>query len=440
MRALTRPTIRGTSAIDPSSVSRTIDCTNATIRPRTSSATCAPMIVRPVRNAIPANPPTSPTPAIATVRCGASATSTSAQPAATMAVPNSRLCGSLPGQPRRSAHAEREPDEHGDEEHPVRGVAPAEAGGVQRGRADDDAAGGERPDDPDHQPADERRARDEPETVVQQREQPGSGRTALRGAPGDLADAEPDGGGGEQIGQPVEHQRDVRGGDLGRRPRQEPAETGDHREQPRRGDHRDAVGHHQGELVRGLDLVRAAQQVRHRRVLGRDPEQRTHLDEQGGHEQPPQRPDQGDRQEQREAQQVAGDHDAAPVELVCQHAGQGPQHESGQQLGGDDTAEREALGLVTGRELRGERGQREETQPVARRRHGRDEPEATERGDGQHAAHAVRRGRGSVRHAGHGWPGRSVGRGGAGDDRTHPLGADDRRRATAPLWCNCPPG
>ncbi len=94
MRALTRPTIRGTSAIDPSSVSRTIDCTNATIRPRTSSATCAPMIVRPVRNAIPANPPTRPTAAIATDRCGASATSTSAQPAATMAVPNSRLCGS----------------------------------------------------------------------------------------------------------------------------------------------------------------------------------------------------------------------------------------------------------------------------------------------------------------------------------------------------------
>ena len=72
----------------------------------------------------------------------------------------------------------------------------------------------------------------------------------------------------------------------------------------------------------------------------------------------------------------------------------GPEHQSGQQLGGDDAAEREALGLVAGGELRGERGQREETQPVARRRDGRDEPEATERGDGQHAAHAVRRGRG----------------------------------------------
>ena len=58
-----------------------------------SSATWAPMMVSPVRNAIPAKPPTSITAAMATNRCGATATSTRASPAATIAAPNSRLCG-----------------------------------------------------------------------------------------------------------------------------------------------------------------------------------------------------------------------------------------------------------------------------------------------------------------------------------------------------------
>ena len=58
-----------------------------------SSATCAPMIVNPVRKAIPANPPTSITAARATNRCGATATRTRASPAATIAAPNNRLCG-----------------------------------------------------------------------------------------------------------------------------------------------------------------------------------------------------------------------------------------------------------------------------------------------------------------------------------------------------------
>ena len=89
----TNPTITGTTESDPSSVSRTIVWTNALTRPRISSATCVPMIVSPVRNAMPANAPTSITAAMARNRCGASATSTSAKPAATMPAPNSRLCG-----------------------------------------------------------------------------------------------------------------------------------------------------------------------------------------------------------------------------------------------------------------------------------------------------------------------------------------------------------
>ena len=43
---------------------------------------------------MPAKPPTSMTAASATNRCGAIATRTSASPAATIAAPNSRLCGS----------------------------------------------------------------------------------------------------------------------------------------------------------------------------------------------------------------------------------------------------------------------------------------------------------------------------------------------------------
>ena len=175
------------------------------------------------------------------------------------------------------------------------------------------------------------------------------------------------------------------------------AQPGDHREQPGRRDHRDAVGHHQRQLVRRLDLVRAAQQVRHRRVLGRDPEQRADLDQQGGDEQPPQRADQRDRQEQPAAQHVARDHDPAAVELVGERAGERTEHQRRQELGGDDAAEREALRLVAGGELGGQGGQGEQAQPVARRRDGRDQPQATERGDGEDAADPVRRRAGGPR-------------------------------------------
>ncbi len=93
VRFATNPTITGTIESEPSSVSRTIVWTKALTRPRISSATWVPMIVSPVRNAMPANAPTSITAAMARNRCGASATSTSARPAATMPAPKRRLCG-----------------------------------------------------------------------------------------------------------------------------------------------------------------------------------------------------------------------------------------------------------------------------------------------------------------------------------------------------------
>jgi hypothetical protein len=58
-----------------------------------ASSTCRPMIVRPVRNATPASAPTSAVVAMATNRWTASAVGTMVSPAATMATPNSRLCG-----------------------------------------------------------------------------------------------------------------------------------------------------------------------------------------------------------------------------------------------------------------------------------------------------------------------------------------------------------
>ncbi len=83
----------GTSARAPTSTTRSSDWTIATVRPRTASSTWVPMMVRPVRKATPANPPTSGTTRSAIHRCGASATGNRARPAPTMAEPKSRLCG-----------------------------------------------------------------------------------------------------------------------------------------------------------------------------------------------------------------------------------------------------------------------------------------------------------------------------------------------------------
>ena len=271
---------------------------------------------------------------------------------------------------------------------------------------------------PIDQTADQRGTRHEPGAVPQQRDQSGGHLAALLRAPGDLADPEPDRRGREQVGHAVEDQCDVRRRDLRGLTRQERAQPGDHREQPGRGDDRDAVGHHQRQLVRRLDLVRAAQQVRHRRVLGRDPEQRADLDEQRGHEQPPQRADQRDRQEQPEAQEVADDHHPAPVEPVRERPREGTEDERRQELRGDDPAQREALSLVSGGQLGREGREREQAQPVTGRADGGDQPQTAERRDGEDTADAVRRGGGRL-----GWPA-------VGDDRLHLLGADPRRRCT----------
>ena len=301
------------------------------------------------------------------------------------------------GHPRCRAHPQGQPDEHRGEQQAVGRVPAAEAGGVQRGRADDDAARGERADDAGDQPADQRGAGHERGAVPDQGEQPGLGFPRLGGPAGDLRDAEPHRQRDHQIGQPAQRQCDVDRGQLGRRPAEQRAGAGEQREQTGRGDHGDAVGHHHGQLVGRLDLVRPAQQVGHRGVLGWDPEQRADLDQEDRDEQPPQRAHDRDGHEQREAQQVADDHHPAAVELVRQRPGHRAEHQRGQQLGRDHATEREALRLVAGGQLGGQRGQREQAQPVAGRGQRGDQPQPPERGDGQHAAHPVRGGRGQLR-------------------------------------------
>ncbi len=91
VRTCTRVISVGASAVAAASTIFIRDCWTATIRPRMASSTWEPMMVSPVRNATPALAPTRATATSATHRCGASATTTRARPAATMAVPNSRL-------------------------------------------------------------------------------------------------------------------------------------------------------------------------------------------------------------------------------------------------------------------------------------------------------------------------------------------------------------
>ena len=203
----------------------------------------------------------------------------------------------------------------------------------------------------------------------------------------------------DQVGGAGEEHGDVHRVERGRP--QDRAAAGEQREEPGRRDHGDAVGHDEAELARRLHLVGPAEQVGHRGVLGRDPEHRADLDQQRGDEQPPQRADQRDRDEERAPQEIADDHDPPTVELVGERTGDRAEQQRGQQLRGDDAAEREALRLVSAGELGGEGGEGEEAHPVAHARDRGDEPEPPERRDGEDRSHPVRGGCGR-REAGRG--------------------------------------
>ena len=91
VRFCSRATSSGAPADAPNSTILSNDWMSATVRPRISSSTCDPTIVRPVRNAMPAHVPTADTISSAIHRCGASATSASVTPAPTIVMPKSRL-------------------------------------------------------------------------------------------------------------------------------------------------------------------------------------------------------------------------------------------------------------------------------------------------------------------------------------------------------------
>ena len=116
-----------------------------------------------------------------------------------------------------------------------------------------------------------------------------------------------------------------------------------------------AVGGDQAELVGRLDLV-APHQVRHRRVLGRHPEQAHALDQEARDQQPGQRCVSTTRcasgmQEQPEPDRVGDDHRAPPVEPVGERAGQRAEHDRRQQLHDQHAAESVVLRLVAVRRL-----------------------------------------------------------------------------------------
>ena len=143
----TNPTITGTSESEPSSVSRTIVWTNALTRPRISSATCVPMIVRPVRNAMPANAADQHHRRDGEEQVRGERDEHQRETRRDDARAEQAVVRDAPGHPRRGTHAERQPDEDRCEQDAIGGVAAAEALRVERGRADDDAAGREGADD-----------------------------------------------------------------------------------------------------------------------------------------------------------------------------------------------------------------------------------------------------------------------------------------------------
>ena len=170
-------------------------------------------------------------------------------------------------------------------------------------------------------------------------------------------------------------------------------DPGEHRVRTGRGHHGQAVGHHHAELVGRLDLIRPAQQVRHRRVLRRDPHHRAAADQEVADEQPPRCADEHDRQQEAAAAEVAQHHDLAAVEPVREQAAHRSEQQARQQRGEDHADEREVLREVVVGQFGDQAGEPEQGQPVRHAAQISDAPEPAERFDRQHPAYPVDRGR-----------------------------------------------
>ena len=121
------------------------------------------------------------------------------------------------------------------------------------------------------------------------------------------------------------------------------------------------------------------------------------------------RPDDRDRQEQHEAQQVADDHGRAAVPAVGEGAGERPEQHRRQQAEDEHAAGRERLALEGVDELRRERRRGQEAEPVAEARQHQRGVELAERRQAQHGPGAAAGQRRDLRRRGSG-SGRASGR------------------------------
>ena len=172
-------------------------------------------------------------------------------------------------------------------------------------------------------------------------------------------------------------------------------------DEEQRRDRRRAVGGEQAEPVGLLELV-GRHQVGDRRVLGRSPEQRGAAGQELGDVEPGQLRREPDDQVDRDGQvehgpdHVADDQVDPPVEPVGHGARQRAEQQVRQQRGDPDAADRDASGrgvaggedarvrgLVAGQRI-GQRGQREQAQPVPQAGQRRRYPDPPEWLDGQH--------------------------------------------------------
>ncbi len=309
----------------------------------------------------------------------------------------------VPERARALPDAERSTEEHRGEQHRVPGGARAQAGGVDHREADDHAAGGEGPDHAAHDAAHHRRPRDVGPALDDLAAHRGADRAAAVGHGGVRGRAagrlgQPDAGhhgGGHEERHAVGVQGEVdlaghRGGEPAGQVVEDPREQREAGEEER-GQGRGAVRGDDAELVGRLELPRG-HEVGDHGVLGRGPEQRGDLDEDRGHEQPRERPDQRDREEQQPAHDVEHDEAGAPVHPVGEHPGERAEEQGGGQAEHEDTGHGEAGGGHVARaagQLGREEGDREQPQPVAEAGQAEHEPQPPERLVPQHRAGAV---------------------------------------------------
>jgi hypothetical protein len=237
--------------------------------------------------------------------------------------------------PRPEGDAERDAGEDRPEQQRVRRVTTGQHRlGEQPAEGDDRPTGGEGAEHADEQAARERGAAHEGQALAQAGQHRRALALGLARSAGDLQAGhrqrrEQEGGGVD-----VEGEVDRTGAEVLEAAAERPGHQAEQAEHDR-GDGRGAVRRDERELVGALEAL-GPDDVGDRGLLGRDPEQAHRLDEEGRHQQVQQgrapvgdRPDDRDRQEQQEAQEVADDHGGAPVQRSAKAPASGPNSTAG---------------------------------------------------------------------------------------------------------------